>query len=354
MDEFSVRFSEVVCLGTGLALSGFFYCLYKKSRSTLDKLNNAPHISIDGKLKNLLNATPGTSLQNVVIEGVVTPLGTPLRSNFHPEFVGVLRKFTLKEHRLLWNGLLRSWMDDERLLDQRVDTMPFLLVGSDRTAVRVLSPLQASGVHTEVTYEKFHQVNHSLGDAVGQYLSGVKLKGQLEIEEMLKVGTTLTGVGQIVQDTDGTLSLHPPSDGSQYFLSMADFDTLRDEHASKAFTWKALAITSALAGAAVLLWVGLRYYRHQKRRQQQELERREFERFRTEAARVHDAGPEALQAGANEQTDMCVICLSEPRNCILLNCGHVCCCATCFQALPQQKCPICRQDIVRVVPIYRV
>lgn len=78
-------------------------------------------------------------------------------------------------------------MDSERVLHQRVSAVPFVLVGPDETSVRVLCPLQASGVHMEVTHEKFHQVIYGLGDIVGQYLSGEKLKGQLETEEMLKV-----------------------------------------------------------------------------------------------------------------------------------------------------------------------
>lgn len=62
-----------------------------------------------------------------------------------------------------------------------------MLVGSDEMVIKVLAPLQACGVHTEITHEKFHQVNYSLGDILGQYFSGEKLKGQLETEEMLKV-----------------------------------------------------------------------------------------------------------------------------------------------------------------------
>lgn len=77
--------------------------------------------------------------------------------------------------------------DSERIVHKRVNTAPFVLVGADETAVNVLCPLQASGEHMEVTHEKFHQVNYGLGDIVGQYLSGEKLKGQLETEKMLKV-----------------------------------------------------------------------------------------------------------------------------------------------------------------------
>lgn len=78
-------------------------------------------------------------------------------------------------------------IDREQVILQKMNSVPFVLVGSDETAVKVLCPLQASGVHMEITHEKFHQVNYSLGDIVGQYFSGEKLKGQLETEEMLKV-----------------------------------------------------------------------------------------------------------------------------------------------------------------------
>lgn len=77
--------------------------------------------------------------------------------------------------------------DNERVVHERVNTVPFVLAGTDEAEVRVLCPLQATGTHTEVTYEEFHQANYGLGDIVGQFFSGEKLKGQLEIEEMLKV-----------------------------------------------------------------------------------------------------------------------------------------------------------------------
>lgn len=159
-----------------------------------------------------------------------------------------------------------------------------------------------------------------------------------------KVGTNLTGVGELNLDTDGTLSLRPPSNGSQYFLTPADFDTLQGENEDIAFWWKVLAITSALAGAAIIFWAGLRYYRHLKDLREQERERREFNRLQ-----INVPDQDNLQDMA-----MCVICLSQPRNCVLLDCGHVCCCHTCYQALPQQYCPICRQRIVRVLPLYQV
>lgn len=170
----------------------------------------------------------------------------------------------------------------------------------------------------------------------------------------LQVGTALTGVGELILDTDDTLVLRPPSNGSQYFLSIVDFDALRGEQENTAAWWKVLAIASALAGAAVLLWVGRRYYHQLRLRWHQEQERREFARLQDEASALRSSvtGDEARDEA--HVANPCVICLSRPRDCILLDCGHVCCCHRCFQALPQRFCPICRQDIRRVVPMYNV
>ncbi|XP_017277633.1 mitochondrial ubiquitin ligase activator of nfkb 1-A [Kryptolebias marmoratus] len=345
MDGFPVTLTEAVCLGASFAFSGLFYCLYKKSQSAVNKLENAPRFTVDEKLKELLKVTQGACLQYAVIEGTVKSEEKPLTSQFQKEIFGVFQKFTLKEHKLMWNGILRTWIDTEHILHQRVNMVPFLLVGLDKTSVKVLHPLKAAGTYTEITYEKFIQASYGFGNLIEQYVSGVKPKGQLEIEEMLKVGTTLIGVGEVRLDADDTLCLLPPSDGSQYFLSTADFQTLLSSNYSTTLWWKALAVASSLAGAAVLLWVGLRYYRHLKFRWEQEQERRMFAEQRAEAARqpANEARPE----------NVCVICLHHPRDCILLNCGHVCCCYVCYQALPQRKCPICRQRIDRVLPVFQ-
>ncbi|XP_068605224.1 mitochondrial ubiquitin ligase activator of nfkb 1-A [Brachionichthys hirsutus] len=349
MDGYGVTVSEAVGLGASFALSGICYYFYVKSRKTLQKLDDAPRFSIDGELKDILKATPGACLQYAVIEGTVQPVDEPLMSYFQ-KGVGVLQKFNLREHRLVWDRLIQKWLDSEKVLYERVNSVPFALVGPDETAVRVLSPQQASGKHMEMTHEKFHQVNHGFSDIIGQYLSGVKLKGQLETEEMLKVGASLTGVGKLMLDTDGSLTLQPPSDGSEYFLSILDIHALRGEQETKAVGWQVMSIVCALAGTVVLLWVGRRYYYQLRVRREREKEREIFERLRGEV-------PRAPGIGLGEEVEVenaCVICLVQPRDCIMLDCGHVCCCFSCYQALPRRRCPVCMQGIQRVLPLYQV
>ena len=62
--------------------------------------------------------------------------------------------------------------------------------------------------------------------------------------------------------------------------------------------------------------------------------------------------PESNSLGVSAQT--CIICLSEQREVILMDCGHVCVCAGCAMEIMQTRaqCPICRAPIDRVAPAY--
>ena len=49
----------------------------------------------------------------------------------------------------------------------------------------------------------------------------------------------------------------------------------------------------------------------------------------------------------------CVICISNPREVVLLDCGHICLCLSCADALPHPRlCPMCRQNVQRIIPVY--
>lgn len=166
------------------------------------------------------------------------------------------------------------------------------------------------------------------------------------------MGAALIGAGELILDADGTMSLQPPSDGSDYILGLVDFGSLQGQLTYAAFWCKMLAAASALLGTAVLLWVCRRYYCHRKAQWEREQERREFERLAGEEMPVRASNNESEPSVRDQLENICVICFTEPRSCIIMDCGHVCCCYSCYQALVQRKCPICRQDITRVVPLH--
>lgn len=153
------------------------------------------------------------------------------------------------------------------------------------------------------------------------------------------------------------MSLQPPSDGSEYYLGLVDFGSLQGQLIYAASWCKRLAVASALVGTTVLLWVCRRYYCHRKAQWEREKEGREFERLSGEApsVRASTRGSEGSENRAGDQLEnICVICFTEPRSCIIMDCGHVCCCYSCYEGLVQRKCPICRKDIKRVLPLYYI
>ncbi|XP_038230261.1 E3 ubiquitin-protein ligase LRSAM1 isoform X2 [Dermochelys coriacea] len=60
--------------------------------------------------------------------------------------------------------------------------------------------------------------------------------------------------------------------------------------------------------------------------------------------------PSVPQLELDEIKSECVVCMDQEAQMIFLNCGHVCCCQTCCEAL--RICPLCRKDIVQRVRIF--
>lgn len=51
------------------------------------------------------------------------------------------------------------------------------------------------------------------------------------------------------------------------------------------------------------------------------------------------------------EADLCKICMESIIDCVLLDCGHMVSCIKCGKQLAE--CPICRQNVVRVVRVFK-
>uniref|UniRef100_A0A8C3Y2H2 endothelin-converting enzyme 1 n=1 Tax=Catharus ustulatus TaxID=91951 RepID=A0A8C3Y2H2_CATUS len=253
---------ELLCLGSSLAFSGLFYYLYRRKAKVVARIQEAPKLQVDDNLPALVSAAEGRCLPYVALEGIVLPAQAALTSHYHEGLQGVIQKLLLREHRLIWNSLVRSWSESERVLSEQIYTVPFVLASPGPEAV---------------------------------------------------------------------------TQGDEFFLCLGDWQTVLSELESSSALWKGAALLLAAAGLAVLLHVLCRAYRRSRPRRHQE-----------------DKELDVEEAGDPASEDSCVICLSRPRECVLLGCGHICCCFRCFQALPTRVCPICRGPIERVVPLYQV
>ncbi|NWR45567.1 MUL1 ligase, partial [Regulus satrapa] len=323
------------------------YSVYRQKARVARGLQGARKVRLDGDLRAGLLEAPGRCVPYAVIEGVVRSVKETLSSQFVESCKGVVQRLTLQEHKMVWNRTTHLWNDYEKIIHQRTNTTPFELVPAQAAAaaaaVRVMKPLEAAELSLETVYEKFHPSVQSFTDVIGHYISGERPKGIQETEQMLKVGTALTGVGELVLD-NATIKLQPPKQGMPYYLSSLDFDSLLQKQESNARFWKILTVVFGFATCAVFFFLLRKQYRHHRERQHL---RQMQEEFRQAQERLSSAeGGELLK-------NACVVCLSSTKSCVFLECGHVCSCHECYQALPEpKKCPICRQSITRVVPLY--
>lgn len=341
--------TQIILLATSSAFTAFFYSVYRKKSGTACRLKEATKISIDQDLKNILSVAPGKCVPYAVIQGVVKSVKETLSSQFVDNCKGVIERLTLQEHKMVWNRTTHLWNDCEKKIHQRTNTVPFDLVSHDDSvdiAVRVLKPLDAAELDLEKVYEKFHPTVQSFTDVIGHFISGERPKGIQETEEMLKVGATVTGVGELVLDRN-IIKLQPPKQGMQYYISQMDYESLLQKQQSSVKIWKILTVVFGIATCATLFFILRKQYRHYKEQKRQQNIQEEFREMQTQHFRVMNLEEDLISQNA------CIICLSCDRSCVFLECGHVCSCDECYQALPTpKKCPICRSAILRVVPLY--
>lgn len=120
--------------------------------------------------------------------------------------------------------------------------------------------------------------------------------------------------------------------------------------------------------------IGLQYIDKRRREQQiaqarlqrlknqrQRLQRREFTNILEDSSEqnnlVNRSTRNSVSQGDRIQENQtenaaCVICLTNPRELVLLDCGHVCLCMDCFEKMPNSNCPICRNNIRTFLPCY--
>ncbi|XP_066527549.1 mitochondrial ubiquitin ligase activator of NFKB 1 [Hoplias malabaricus] len=341
--------AQIVLLATSSALTAVLYSIYKKKAGHVARLKDAKKISLDQDLKNILAEAPGKCIPYAVIEGVVRSVKETLNSQFVDNCKGVIERLTLKEKKMVWNRTTHLWNDCEKVIHQRTNTVPFDLASHDDSVtatVRVLRPLDAAELDLETTYENFHPTVQSLTNVIGHFISGERPQGITETEEMLRLGASITGVGELVLDNN-LVRLQPPKQGLRYFLSRLDYESLLGKQEGSLRVWKALTLLVGLAACATLFYIVWRHYvwRRERRKERSVLE--EFKEQQRKRVRELNLDEGVVSPSA------CTVCLSRERSCVFLECGHVCACDQCYHALPKpKKCPICRASIDRIVPLY--
>lgn len=175
-----------------------------------------------------------------------------------------------------------------------------------------------------------------------------------ETEKMLAVGVPVLGIGKLVmkqRDGDAAqITLNAPDEGRRYIITTSSRSELLRTLRSDARIIRVVLWVLGLSGAGYLAYVVYRYW---KRTRSARRTRRLLDDYRRQR-RSEAASTEHRQTDeVAEQQMTCTICLSNPRDVILLDCGHICACGECALRLPEpRRCPICAQSISRILPTY--
>ncbi|XP_006802770.1 mitochondrial ubiquitin ligase activator of nfkb 1-A [Neolamprologus brichardi] len=259
MSDLPVNPLVLIGIGSSFAFSGLFYHLYKEKERELKALKEIPVFRPDEDLVRVLNATPHRRLQYVAVEGQVQADGEPLTSQFIPRCYGVIQKIVTVEHWKYWDPSAAKWNSRIGFKKESNNSVPFSLISQDAyisdASVRVHNPLEASGCFLKRVYYKMRNAEEDLVNALLQTVGGEKPVSKEETEEMLHVGTTMTGFGEVVLERGQVMRLQAPRGGRKYILVPTDHNSFLDSHRSSATMWKVLSAFTGITGTVVLACV---------------------------------------------------------------------------------------------------
>ncbi|CAL8314089.1 unnamed protein product [Gadus morhua 'NCC'] len=255
-------------IGSSFAFSGMFYNFYRAKKEELRKIKEIPFYKLDQHLLKLLTSDTIKRFQYIGVDGLVQPDGEPLASEFVPRSFGVVQKISEEEHWETWNSLTLTWDSQSPNRKETDHTVPFSLVapggpttasGSDGDVyVKVQNPLEATGLDLDlVNCQGSCVIEGGLSAATPQDLSDLRFFCKSRTEAMLRVGTTVTGFGELVLDADPeaggrVMRLQAPQDGRPYVLLRTDYKSYVERHETSASMWKKLAVVCGAVGTVYL------------------------------------------------------------------------------------------------------
>jgi E3 ubiquitin-protein ligase MUL1 len=253
-----------------------------------------------------------------------------------PSVSGVLQVMKLNEHRVA-RGVAGFWAEQKKLIHVSCNEIPFTLSNGEHS-VEIIDALSSEILDLDVVYDNYEPTSLSFFDHIFGFFSGIRQKGVQTTEEILREGSFVTAVGEL--ELDGNhLRLQPSNELKlPMFLTTATKNTLLKRMEEAKLTMMAkIFICSSIASILVGI-IGRRYYLRRKqerdeRRLKESLEKSRQQRRAQIRSRDHLA-----------EDQRCVVCLLNPKEVIVLPCGHVCLCEECAIKIKAQ-CPICRARI---------
>ncbi len=167
-------------------------------------------------------------------------------------------------------------------------------------------------------------------------------------EKMLKNGTFLYAYGRLEKLSDSSYYLSRPLDSDYPFiLTKQDRQLVINDLKTSCSALKVCLLifgSIGLIAGAYCLYKQYKNYKEKKLHEEMTKNLR-IERLKSQRQRLqnYDSERDNSNSDNNNIDQTCVLCLVNPREIVLLECGHFCLCIDCLDRLPNKNCPICRQ-----------
>ncbi|KAI5635472.1 e3 ubiquitin ligase domain-containing protein [Phthorimaea operculella] len=342
MEFLSEVIGEAVVLSIDSLILGFCVKQLSKCKHILNTLQQAPVLDIDASLGKEAARYPNNTIPYVVIRGIVKPLGNPIHSNYNNTVTGVVQRLTIKEH-VIARTSAGFWSDQTRTIHEVCNATPFVL-SNGKHSVEVIDALAAELLDMDVISDKFEPMSPGVIDHVWGFFSGVRQRGLQTMEEMLRDGSYITAIGELSRTQSGALKIQPPKDGVPLYLTTATKSSLLKRLASSRDFLRILLVVFSTVALAASGRIAYKYLRRKRRKEMEDSMKKQLAAGRRER-RAH-----AREKNLSE-VQLCVVCTENPKEIILLPCGHVCLCEDCSDNI-KDNCPICRERIESRAPAF--
>lgn len=363
---------DIAFFGIDSIIVSALYYFMKKKAKTLSDIEDAVQFDGKGELPD--------NVEYCMVTGKVKPEDRILKSNYDKDYLGVIRSTVVREHGTTFQKDVRH--DTTKILSKTVEYEPFSIL-SRNLEIKVDSPDKAEYLleNLNLTHRKFEMNKNSLTNQVlTALIARQHTKGIETSEKMLLNGTSLTCFGRLVKDSTtfpapmwvpgavrAEYELFAP-EGRAYIITTLTRSTLIDE--LKKIN-KTLKISFVIFGS-IAIGIGIymvytrfggfikeriRIYRIEQARRQRIRDRRaraerENNEINQDPDQLVNVQNQNQNNHDNDVNNECVVCLTNPREVVLLDCGHVCLCMDCLERLPTENCPICRTRYRTFVPCY--
>lgn len=330
---------EAIALTVDAIIFGLCCKVYYKFQQDIIRIQDASSHGVNPNIQAVLFKN---KKKYIVVQGDVKALGKPIKSINYPEVTGVIQKLSVTEHAIARNAS-GFWADQKHTIQEAHNVVPFILKRGDYQ-VEILDPLSASVLDLDTIADRFESSSLSFMDHIVGFFSGVRQRGLQTTEEMLKEGTVITGIGEISLSPEGKAQLFPPSDGSSYYLTVMPVSSLLRKLDESKLLLRRLTLLFGGVGLVLGALVLRRWWLNHLRKKQEEALRKRLEETRRARRQI-------VRDSEIPENQRCVVCQTNPREIIVLPCGHVCMCEDCNDSITNE-CPVCRTHILQRAAAY--